>query len=173
MLIFAHNEEVDPLIQYHRCTNTCVSRVNTDKSSWTKKKEKMKSSHTLTVCFLSVSLFFIFSALPKCKAVCQPWMKKKDGGRKNNTEKPTLTRVTHLVARVFVWYSFRQRVAEGPSLRQHWFSGRERRDGRRVPTTLPNRSHHSLLVGCCIIAETRHSPCSAGRCMRLQGRRRK
>lgn len=85
------------------------------------------------------------------------------------TEKTTLTRVTHLVARVFVWPSFRQQAAGGPSLRRHRFPGRERKDGRRVPTTLPNRSHHSLLVGNCITAETRHFPSSTGRCTRLQG----
>lgn len=35
-----------PLIRCHRCTNTCVSRVNTDKSSCKKKKEGRNSSHT-------------------------------------------------------------------------------------------------------------------------------
>lgn len=34
------------------------------------------------------------------------------------TEKTTLTRVTHLVARGFVWPSFRQQAAGGPSLRR-------------------------------------------------------
>lgn len=34
------------------------------------------------------------------------------------TEKTTLTRVTHLVAKVFVWLSFRQQAAGGPSLRR-------------------------------------------------------
>lgn len=65
--------------------------------------------------------------------------------------------------------------AEGwaaPSLRQCWFPGRERSDGRRVLTTLPNCSHRSSLVRCCLIVETRHSSSSAGRCMRLQGRMR-
>lgn len=86
------------------------------------------------------------------------------------TEKTTLTRVTRLVARVFVWPLFRQQAAGGPSLRPHRFPGRDRKDGRRVPTTLPNRSHRSLLVSHCITAETRHFPISAGRCTRLRGR---
>lgn len=86
------------------------------------------------------------------------------------TEKTTLTRVTCLVARVFVWPLFRQQAAGGPSLRRHRFPGRERKDGRRVPTMLPNRSHRNLLVGRCITAEMWHSPISAGRCTRLRGR---
>lgn len=50
----------------------------------------------------------------------------------------------------------------GPSLRQRRFPGREQREGRRVPTTLPNRSHRSPLAGRCVTAETRHSPCGCG-----------
>lgn len=50
----------------------------------------------------------------------------------------------------------------GPSLRQRWFPGTARSDGRRVPTTLPNRSHRSSLVGCCVTAEIRDSRSGAG-----------
>lgn len=96
--------------------------------------------------------------------------KKKKRGGGWMTEKTTLTRVTRLVARVFVWPLFRQQAAGGPSLRRHWFPGRDRKDGRRVPTTLPNRSHRSPLVSRCITAERRHFPISAGRCTRLRGR---
>lgn len=84
-----------------------------------------------------------------------------------------MTRVTHLVARVFVWCSLRRAGGRlgwgGPSLRQRRFPGREQREGRRVPTTLPNRSHRSPLAGRCVTAETRHSPCGADRCVRPQG----
>lgn len=70
---------------------------------------------------------------------------------------------------MFGLYSDRQ-AAGGPSLRRHRFPGRDRKDGRRVPTALPNRSHRSLLVSRCITAETRHLAISAGRCARLRGR---
>lgn len=55
------------------------------------------------------------------------------------TGKTTLTRVTHLVARVFVWPSFRQQAAGGPSLRRHRFPGRGKVGGEfppRSPTVL-------------------------------------
>lgn len=80
MLIFAHNEEADPEIQCHRCTNTCVSRVNTDKTSWKEKKGARKSSHTLTVLFLSVFFLFFHSCQNVKQRASHEWKKKEKMG---------------------------------------------------------------------------------------------
>lgn len=96
VVVSAHNKKDDPLILDHRCTNTCVSWVNVDKSSSKGKKGTGKGSHTLNVFFFSVSFFIV---LPKCKAGWQPWMKNNKRGWKETEkkEKLTLTRVTHLL----------------------------------------------------------------------------
>lgn len=171
MLIFTHNEEADPLIRCHRCTNTRVSRVNTDKSSCKKKKKKEGTVPTLD-CLFSPCFYtsFIFSpAEMQSDVPAINNKKKRERGvddRKNNTDS-----CNSPGGKSFCLAFIQTAGGWGPlpEAALYRFPGRWRKDGRRVPTTLLNRSHRSLLVGHCITAERRHFPSSAGRCTRLQG----
>lgn len=157
------------------------------KAPGTRKKKQREVPTLRLVCFHSLPQGFLYFFFLNVKQrACHEWLgeggegkkkkrKKTDGGgrkiQSSGEKNKTLTRVTHLVARVFVWCSLRRRAAGGgPSLRQRRFPGREQWEGRRVPTTLPNRSHRSPLAGRCVTAETRHSPCGCRQVCEAAGR---
>lgn len=87
------------------------------------------------------------------------------------TEKTTLTRVTHLVAGVFVWPSFRQQAAGGPSLRRLSTGSQVERGamGGEFPPRSPTVLTAAYWSDIASLLKRDTSPGSTGRCTRLQG----
>lgn len=145
-----------------------------------KKKRGEVPTLRLFVFPLCLWVFFTFSVVPKCKAVCQSWMKKKKtdgGGKKNNRpqrkNKPNTDSCNSPGGESFLfgvhWDS--GRLGAPP-----WGSSGSQVERGEMGGEFPPRSltvlttAHWLDVASSLKCDTQ--PCGAGRCARPQGGRR-
>lgn len=125
------------------------------KAPGTRKKKQREVPTLRLVCFHSLPQGFLYF-FSRRKATCQSWMvggggrgkkEKSRWGREKNTEfrgekkqkTTTLTGVTHLVARVFVWCSLRRRAAGGGGA-PPWGSGGSQVESSERGGEFPPRS---------------------------------